>query len=126
MSCNIESKQTFTIGVDLPELGTLERALSFYVERAILPDGDPARDLSRQFTSMLLRLGRLNTDKASGTPGAPLLPPPSAETPDVAEALPEPTAATEGAQGEAETVPAEPNPLDAELESLMGDRPGEL
>lgn len=126
MDCNIEQRSTFTIAVDMTGLACLERALSFYAERAILPDGDPARDLSRQFTSMLLRLGRVNPDKVPAPPESPLLPPATAEVPAVTDAEEAPPAPEEGAPVPSEEVPPTPqNPLEVELESMMGDRPEE-
>jgi hypothetical protein len=123
MSCSIEQENMFTIRVDMQGLSTIERALSFYAERAILPDGDPTRDLSRQFTALLLRMGRVDPAKAVGGPGAPVLPPTTGEVPAVADAAVDAGEGDESPEETPEAPPAEPNPLEAELESMMGDQP---
>jgi hypothetical protein len=135
MKCDIEAKQTFTVNLDMTGLSTIERALSFYAERAILPDGDPARDLSRQFTTMVLRLGRVNPDAppAPKSLEGPGLPPASSEVPALTDADSEPVEGAPEAQEEADAPaeqvavadPVEANPLEAELESMMGDAPEE-
>jgi len=56
MKCDVQAVTTFTLNLDLAAFSAIERALSFYRDRAILQDGDPASDLSRQFTSLLMKM----------------------------------------------------------------------
>lgn len=74
----IEQTNVFNVRMDMQTLSALERALAFYSERAILQSGDPARDLSRKLTSLLMKMQVTRiTETAS-------LPPAKEDAPEVA------------------------------------------
>ncbi len=79
----IQQEHVFTLRMDIAGLAALEKGMAFYSERAILQDGDPARDLARTLTSMLMKLAV--TRHAVETPEAAILPPERVDVLEVAD-----------------------------------------
>ena len=117
MKCDVQAVTTFTLNLDLAAFSAIERALSFYRDRAILQDGDPASDLSRQFTSLLMKMRNSQKPKLL-LEEAPDLPGPQETPPDEVQGV--------SALSEAQTPPVpsqdvpESNPLEQALEDMIG------
>lgn len=122
---DVEQVNVFNVRLDMQALGILEKAMAFYSERAILQDGDPARDLSRKLTSMLMKMAV--TRNAEEAPPVVSLPPAKEEVAEVT--LPEegPGERTEGGRLTPEEITAieaadsppptsAPDPLDSPVE----------
>lgn len=78
MKCDINTSVSISLSLDLTAFATIQRALAFYVERAPLQAGDPAKDLQWKFAAMLTNLrktgGRSEEPKtAIAGPTAPAL-----------------------------------------------------
>lgn len=78
----IEQVNTFNVKMDLATLGALEKGMAFYSERAILQDGDPAKDLSRKLTSLLMKMAV--TRNREEAPDVASLPPSREEVAEIA------------------------------------------
>ena len=135
----IQQVNTFVVKMDLQTLASLEKGMSFYSERSILPDGDPAKDLSRKLTSLLLKMAV--TRNLEEAPETSILPPPKEEAVEVVSveetpgATPDPAPLTEEQIQEAvaqvttelneavegsQTVSVDdPDPLEEQLDAMI-------
>lgn len=101
MKCSITPSTTYSLTVDHEAIGVIEKALSYYRDRAILPDTSSVAELSRMFTAFLLqmRTGAIAAQNAIASVGGdtppPILPEPEEVTEDVES---EPVNGTEGAE----------------------------
>jgi len=93
MRCDIDTGITLNLNVDIPTFSVLQTALTFYVERAALPAGHPAREMMWKFAAMLSNLqksGKVDSGPLGTPSAAPALTAPAPggiPTPPLAETV---------------------------------------
>jgi hypothetical protein len=130
MKCDIQPRTIYEISLDGEAIGTIEKALAYYRDRAILPDDSPGAELSRQFTALLMKLKTGVSDATPEQVSLPEIPEPdddlALEAPeepvDAADDLDAPAVEEDAEETAAEDVAIEEEEyLAPEIEPLDGD-----
>jgi len=129
VKCEIIPKTVYEISLDGDAIGTIEKALAYYRDRAILPDDSAAAELSRTFTALLMKLKTGVSDASPEQVSLPEIPHPddlpldAPEDPsDATEDLDAPAVEEEDEEPtRADVVAEEEEYLSPEIEPLDGD-----